>query len=390
MKYVAFVPARGNSKSITKKNIRPMCGRPLLYWVCKAAQECKYIEAVYVATNDTEIRDVAVHLGLSKLRVVDRDPETSADFATTESAMLDFAGRVEFEYILLVQATSPLLTAKHLDRAFEIYESGTCDSVISVTRQKRFIWHEQPDRTVVPGNYDPRSRPFRQEQDGFLVENGAFYLTSRERLIKHRCRISGRTKCIEMEPDTYFEIDEPEDWQVVENMLRIRLQKDRNGFAERCSKIRLVVTDVDGVLTDSGMYYTESADEIKKFNTRDGAAFRLLREAGILTGILTGENTQLVYRRAAKLHVDEIRQGATDKVQVMNEILARRNIEWHEVAYLGDDESDYELLKRVGVSAAPADAVPTVRDLAILNLENEGGEGALRELADAILAYRVR
>jgi 3-deoxy-D-manno-octulosonate 8-phosphate phosphatase (KDO 8-P phosphatase) len=150
--------------------------------------------------------------------------------------------------------------------------------------------------------------------------------------------------------------------------------------------IRLFLTDVDGVLTDAGMYYTEAGDELKKFNTRDGMGLKLLREAGIKTGIITTENTKMVERRAAKLKVDHLVQGAYPKVNAALEICKKEGISLEETAYIGDDVNCLELLQVVGLAACPADAVRKIKSIpGILLLEKKGGEGVVREFADLVL-----
>jgi YrbI family 3-deoxy-D-manno-octulosonate 8-phosphate phosphatase len=151
-------------------------------------------------------------------------------------------------------------------------------------------------------------------------------------------------------------------------------------------RIRLFLTDVDGVLTDAGMYYTEAGDELKKFNTRDGMGLKLLREAGIKTGIITTENTKLVERRAAKLKVDHLIQGAWPKLDAAMEICRKEGIDISETAYIGDDVNCLELLEVVGFAACPSDAVRKIKEIpGILILEKKGGEGVVREFADLIL-----
>lgn len=389
IRVAALVPARGGSKGIPMKNIRPLCGKPLIYWVCKAAQDTPAIDEVYVSTDSEKIAGTALSMGLDKVKVIERDPGTATDSASTESVMFDFAERVDFDYIALLQATSPLLTAKDLIKGCEAVFNGGFDSVLSVVRQTRFHWQKQADGAAVPENYTPRNRPRRQEFAGYFVENGAFYITSRERLLGDKCRIGGRIGMTEMPEDTYYELDDLTDWTIVEALLRHRLGKRPLPIDDRARRIRLAVSDVDGCLTDSGMYYGEAGDELKKFNTRDGFGFERLRNAGILGGLITRENTALVQRRAAKLRLDEVHQGAADKVRVMEEILAKHNLQWEEAAYLGDDIMDLELLRRVGLSACPADALEPVRSAVDLVLSARGGEGALRELAEIILAARA-
>ncbi|MFO0697680.1 MAG: HAD hydrolase family protein [Nitrospira sp.] len=154
-------------------------------------------------------------------------------------------------------------------------------------------------------------------------------------------------------------------------------------------QIQLFATDVDGVLTDAGMYYSESGDEWKKFNTRDGMGIKLLQKAGLITAIVTQERTRLVARRAEKLAIPELHQGVMDKLSVIREMAVRHGISVQQIAYIGDDVNDIEALKVVGVSAAPADGLPQVLDVVGYVCRKKGGEGAVRELAELILQSRV-
>ena len=155
-------------------------------------------------------------------------------------------------------------------------------------------------------------------------------------------------------------------------------------------RLRLFATDVDGVLTDAGMYYSESGEELKKFNTRDGMGIKLLQRAGLITALITMEETKLVTRRAEKLAIPEVHQGARDKLAVMREMVARHGLTLQQVAYIGDDVNDLEVLNAVGFSAAPADALPAVRDAVDYVCRQRGGEGAVREVADLILEAKSK
>lgn len=155
--------------------------------------------------------------------------------------------------------------------------------------------------------------------------------------------------------------------------------------AEVLKRIRLFATDVDGVLTDAGMYYSESGDEWKKFNTHDGMGIKLLQRAGLITAFVTLEDTKLVARRAAKLAVSEVHQGVMDKRETLRDLAERHGLSLAEVAYMGDDVNDVEALCAVGFSAAPADSLPVVRRVVNYLCRKKGGEGAVREVADLIL-----
>lgn len=153
-------------------------------------------------------------------------------------------------------------------------------------------------------------------------------------------------------------------------------------------KIKVFLTDVDGVMTDAGMYYGTSGEEMKKFNTHDGMGMVLLRESGIKTGILTTENTSIVSRRAEKLKVDYLYQGVGfgGKLAAAREICTKEGITLEEVAYIGDDINCIELLSAVGLAACPANATKRVKAIpGILQLSKNGGDGAIREFIDTYI-----
>lgn len=385
---IAFIPVRGGSKSIPLKNIKILCGKPLVYWTVKAACDCRYIDKVYVSTDSEKIRSVVESFQLydkldpfSKIEVVSRSAESASDTASTESAMLEFAEKYEFENIVLIQATSPLLASEDLDRGFEIFSEDNTDSVLSVVRQKRFCWKYDENGLAHSVNYDIFHRPRRQEFDGYLVENGAFYISSKENLLKSQNRISGNIKTVEMQGNTFFEIDEPDDWTAIETLMR----KNQKIKQEDIPEIKMLLTDCDGCLTDGGMYYSESGDELKKFNTRDGMGFALLRDRGILTGIITSEDVMLNRRRAEKLKLDILESGCKNKAEKVKELCKKYDVHLENVAYIGDDINDLEVMEMVGYGCCPADAMPQVREAAKFITKAKGGEGVIREVVERII-----
>lgn len=381
---VVFIPVRGGSKSIPLKNIKELCGRPLVYWTAKAACEAGSVDKVYIATDSLEIKAAVQTFCrgdkelFSKLEVIGRSAENANDTASTESAMLEFAEKYEFDTIILVQATSPLLLGKDIDEGMKLFNTPGTDSVISLVPQKRFIWKCEKD-VVQPSNYDVYHRPRRQDFDGYLMENGAFYITSKEALLKTGNRISGNIRAHLMAEETAIEIDEPNDFIIVEDLLRKRLREEKK---QKHANIKMVVTDCDGCLTDGGMYYSENGDELKKFNTRDGMALSRLKEKGIIVGIITGEDRELNSRRAEKLHLDFIEQGVKDKLSCLESLCDRYGVSLEEILYIGDDINDISAMKAVGYAATPADAEDEVKRLADFVSSRKGGKGAVREIIE--------
>ncbi len=165
----------------------------------------------------------------------------------------------------------------------------------------------------------------------------------------------------------------------------------RNEHETRNTKheIKLFLTDVDGVLTDAGMYYSENGDELKKFNTHDGMGLQLIRQKGIKTGIITSENTMMVERRFNKLKLDYLYQGKREggKLASVVEICEKEGITLNEVAYIGDDINCLELLSNVGLAACPANALDAVKQIpGIVRMNKKGGEGCVREFIEMIIS----
>lgn len=150
--------------------------------------------------------------------------------------------------------------------------------------------------------------------------------------------------------------------------------------------IKIFLSDVDGVLTDGGMYYTESGDEFKKFNCYDGMGMKLLQEKGYKVGIITSEDKQINRNRARKLKLDFDFHGIKDKLKFMQEFCMNENFKLSEIAYIGDDINCFDLLSNVGVCACPKNAVSKIKNIPNIKLLNSsGGNGAFREFAEIYL-----
>jgi 3-deoxy-D-manno-octulosonate 8-phosphate phosphatase (KDO 8-P phosphatase) len=160
---------------------------------------------------------------------------------------------------------------------------------------------------------------------------------------------------------------------------------------KRASRIKLVLVDVDGVLTDTGIYYSAEGEAMKRFSIRDGMGVeRLNNLANVECGIVSGEDSDIVRRRAEKLKIEEIHLGIKYKADAFEEILQRKNLTSNEVAYIGDDTNDLDIMLAAGLTACPADATKFARDAADIVVKSNGGHGAFRDFAEIIIQAKLR
>lgn len=210
---VAFIPVRAGSKSIKNKNITLVNNKPLVYWTVSAANNSN-LDKVFVSTDSIEIKTLVESFGFSKVEVIERSKESSSDKATSESALIEFANKYEFDNVVFLQATSPLTQTYDVNGALEKFLNSDKKSLISAIKRHQFLW----DTKGTPMNYDPNNRPRRQEWDGYYIENGAFYISSRKEILKTGCRITTPVDFWEMSVQNIFEIDEPTDIDIVEKL----------------------------------------------------------------------------------------------------------------------------------------------------------------------------
>ena len=376
MNSIAFIPARCGSKAIPFKNIKLFCGKPLIYWTLKALEKSN-VHQVIVATDCEEIKSVVNSFSFSKVEVYNRKAENAQDTSSTESVMLEYLSEKNISsntYFILTQLTTPFTTEVDFNTGLNLME--THDSVLSVVRSKRFFWSDSGK----PINYDFQKRPRRQDFEGLFLENGAFYINSVANILRDENRLSGKIGFCEMPQYTAVEIDEESDWIIAESLMRkYGVQKD----STPSRNIKLFLTDVDGVLTDAGMYYSENGDELKKFCTYDGVALRLLQEKGVKVGMITTENRELNRRRAQKLKLDFDFHGVQNKLELVKDLCVSEKINLDEIAYIGDDVNCLELLTQVGIAACPANAMNKIKNIPnIIHLNKSGGEGVVREFIE--------
>lgn len=215
MKTVAFIPLRKGSREVPNKNIKYLAGKPLYRWAVDEALLCHGIDEVVVATDYESLPDWPAD---SRIRLTGRSPESATDSASSELVILEFCSQLASNTIVVfIQATNPFVT--RLDLAKGLQQMNLYDSVVSTVRQKRFLW-ESADGGWTP-NYSLSNRPRRQDWDGFLVENGAFYISTSDAILSSRCRVSGSIGVVEMDERSYIEIDSLVDFGVAESLVAL-------------------------------------------------------------------------------------------------------------------------------------------------------------------------
>jgi len=219
MKIVSLIPARGGSKGIPMKSLVLLGGRPLISYVLWASMMSK-IDETWVSTDNDEIRQASLCEGA---KVLDRPVALAQDDSSTEDVMLHFAGKVDFDVIVLIQPTSPMVTSEQINNGLQMFATGEYDSLFSAVKTNdMLLWYEnQTFKRPLPLNYNPSNRGFRQTRERHIfVETGGFYITTRKQLLESRCRVGGRIDIVEVPFWTSFQVDTLEDLENIEKMMR--------------------------------------------------------------------------------------------------------------------------------------------------------------------------
>ncbi|OAH50426.1 acylneuraminate cytidylyltransferase [Microbacterium oleivorans] len=379
---IAIIPARGGSKGVPGKNVARVGGIPLVARAVRAALTSGAIDLVVVSTDDAAIADAARAAGA---RGVDRPADISGDQASSESALLHALDTLAAEGITprvtaFLQATSPFIPAAALGEAVALVRDGRADSVFSARESYEFVWRRDAAGAASALGHDAAHRPRRQDRDPHYVETGAFYVFTTDGFREARHRFFGRTGIVEVPEAAAIEIDDPAQLRTAQTLAH--LLEPAEPLAAR-----VVVTDFDGVHTDDSAWVDAAGTEHVRVSRSDGMGVALLRRAGVPVLILSTERNAVVRARAEKLQVEVI-HGVDDKASVLRQWAADRGVDLAETAYLGNDVNDLPAMALVGWPVAVADARPEVVAAARVVLTRPGGAGAVRELADRVLAAR--
>jgi len=375
---LVVIPARGGSKGIPGKNLQTVGGLTLVGRAVRTARAAITVGRVVVSTDDPAIAQEARRHGAD---VVERPAELSGDTASSESAVLHALDALadDPEITVLLQCTSPFVDPADLDAAITAVAEAVHDVVVAVTPTHDFQWTLDGD-TVRPVGHSIDNRPRRQERAPHFRETGAFYAMRTAGLRTAGTRFFGDIGIRPVDPDTSLEIDEPGDLE--------RARRLAAAQPQRLTGVEAIVTDFDGVHTDDHAYVDAAGVEQVRVHRGDGLGVAAIRRERIPFLILSKERNAVVAARATKLGVDVL-QGIDDKAAALKEWAADNHIDLANTVYVGNDVNDLPALALVGRPVAVADARPEVLAAAQLILTRRGGDGAVRELCDMVLAGRA-
>ncbi len=369
-----LIALRSGSKSIPGKNIKLFHNKPLFYWAIKAAVDSGiFTGGIFVAVDSQKYCDI-IQEWLPEVEVVFRPDYTATDEATVESLMLWFVNEKPCDVLSLIQVTTPTVKPEDFRSAYKQFLSEESDSLVTGVPFQRFIWK----KAGTPINYDPVHRPRRQDFNDNIMENGSFYFTKTSILKQHESRLAGKISVYTMKAETGVEIDEPEDWPEAE--MAFKKLKGKTSNEKVYKNIKVIAIDIDGTLTDGGMYYNPDGEYLKKFNTRDGAALVEFKKLGYEIVVCTMESSLPVKKRMEKLKISNYFHGITDKVSKIEEWMKDSSYTWENIAFVGDGLNDLEIIKKSGLTFSPNDAHPIIKKSVDIVLQAHGGAGVLQEI----------
>jgi YrbI family 3-deoxy-D-manno-octulosonate 8-phosphate phosphatase len=398
---LAVIPARGNSKSIPRKNIREFAGHPLIAFSITAAKQANTVTRVIVSTDNLEIAEVSRHYGAEVpfMRPAEISEDATLDLPVFEHALKWLAENEKYnpDFVVQLRPTSPIRPKDMVDSAVEILiDHPHADSVRGVvpSNQNPFkMWRIDPKGFMQPllevkGIKEPYNAP-RQDLPQTFWQTGHIDVIRPEVILKKKSMSGDFVLPLMVDPAYTVDIDTLLDWQraesiVLEGLLDIVYPLD---FKRRFPiNLKLIVMDFDGVLTDDRVWVDQNGSEMVVSSRGDGMGLERLRElTDIQVIVLSKETNPVVSARCKKLGLPVI-QSVDEKPEALSELIQKQGFKKEEVAYIGNDLNDLDCFPRVGFAVAPADAQLLVREHADLILKNSGGCGAVRELCELLIS----
>ena len=380
MDILAIIPARGGSKGIPDKNLRQVGGRSLLARTIHTVLESRFVTEVAVTTESRRIAEEARAAGAC---VIERPSSLASDTASSEAALIHAAEQYQaIEALAFLQCTSPFLTADELDRTIAAVVEGGADVAFTAVPSHGFLWRRQDDGSVRGINHDPSVRMRRQDRPTGLLETGAAYVMKTAGFLDAQHRFFGRIVAVEVDPRRAMEIDTPDDLEIARELASML---DVESLPLHLPIPRLLALDFDGVFTDNRVHVDEDGTESVICHRGDGHGLSVLTEH-LPVVVFSTERNPVVAARCEKLGLPYTQGLGDHKVDALRRYCREHDINLADVMFVGNDVNDLDCLRSVGYAVVVADAVAEAKSIAQAVTSRTGGDGALREIADALLS----
>jgi N-acylneuraminate cytidylyltransferase len=395
---LAIVPARGGSKSIPRKNLRPFAGYPLLAYSIAAGTQARSVTRLIVSTDDEEIAAVGRRFGAEApfLRPPELALDDTPDLPVFRHALEWLAQEEDYrpEIVVQLRPTSPVRPPDCVDQAVHTLlanpEAESVRGVVPSGQNPYKMWRIADNGMLLPlmwGEYkEPYNMP-RQKLPRTYWQTGHIDAV-RTTIILEKHSMSGDIILpLVLDPRYSVDIDNPSDWERAESLLTSGgLEAVRPGPAPRPlpDKVELLVLDFDGVVTDNRVWVDGTGQEMAAANRSDGWGVSQLREKGVEVIVLSAEADPVVEARCRKMGITAV-QGIVDKTPALKGLLEERKVDPRNVVYLGNDVNDLPCFPMVGCAVVVADAHREAAAAADMVLKQRGGHGAVRELCDLLI-----
>lgn len=403
MRIIAVIPARYASTRLPAKPLADICGKPMIQWVWEAAAQAQGLDAVFMATDDERIKTAVEAFGGKVVM-------TSPDCLSGTDRVRQVAEQHPADVYINVQGDEPLMATSAIETLASLFTQATPD-VATLAYPITPEDAQSPAQVKVVcdhnGNalYFSRSPiPYVRNQQAplqYLGHAGIYAyraeilsgfsslppspLEQLESLEQLRLLQAGVPIKVAIVPAMGAGVDTLEDLERVRTIMQAR---KREAALQKLKNIKLIITDVDGVLTDGGLYYGPDGECLKRFHVHDGYAVHLLKDMGIQLVVLSGRDCPALRKRLQDLGITEYILGELDKKNAVHGIMERCGVTKNETAFVGDDLPDLDAFSEVGIGVAVANARSCVKQYADIILHTAGGFGALRELTEMLQGAR--
>jgi len=384
-----IILARGGSKGVPGKNLRPIGGIPLVARAVRAGIAAKSQSAVYVSTDDSAIAAVAKIHGA---RIINRPPSLAGDGASSEEGWLHALPIVRQDYpelsrLVFLQCTSPFIDGNDIDSCLSEMTKAQADCALSVVEDHGFLWSlDASNRGIGQNHNHEQRRARRQDLPPQYRENGAIYCVNVKKFEEIGQRFCGSVALCPID-QPILEIDTFADLELAQ-VLSLNFENS-SVTSQDVNKVKALVMDFDGVHTDNSVSTDQHGTESVQTSRGDGMGLsELARRTEVKRLIVSKERNPAVIARADKLGID-VMSAIDDKVAALESWLVANNLQWDDVLYVGNDINDIPPMQKAGLTACPSDAHENVFEFVDWILPQPGGRGALRHLCDTIISVQT-